>query len=85
MPAIDGAIVVFAKVPNPGTSKTRLAPLLGDEGAAFLAQAMLSDILVSLSQCVSSGSVSVSGSGSGSGSGHGSGSQQNLCKIFVFS
>lgn len=36
-----------------GKSKTRLAPLLGSEGAALLAQAMLSDILVSLSECVS--------------------------------
>lgn len=52
-PAINGAIVVFAKVPHPGTSKTRLSPLLGADGAASLAQAMLSDILISLTHCVS--------------------------------
>jgi len=48
---VGGAIVVFAKCPIPGASKTRLAPLLGPEGAALLAQAMLSDILVSLNEC----------------------------------
>lgn len=50
---IGGAVVVVAKCPIAGVSKTRLAPLLGDEGAAQLAQAMLSDVLVSLSECVS--------------------------------
>jgi len=45
---VGGAIVVFAKCPGPN-SKTRLAPLLGAEGASSLAQAMLSDILTSLS------------------------------------
>lgn len=46
---VGGAIVVVAKCPRSGHSKTRLAPLLGTEGAATLAQAMLSDVLVSLS------------------------------------
>jgi hypothetical protein len=50
---VGGAVVVVAKCPIAGVSKTRLAPLLGAEGAALLAQAMLSDILVSLSECVS--------------------------------
>jgi len=45
---VGGAIVVFAKCPGPN-SKTRLSPLLGAEGASSLAQAMLSDILTSLS------------------------------------
>ena len=49
----SGAVVLFAKCPIAGSSKTRLAPLFGEEGAASLAQAMLSDILVSLSECVS--------------------------------
>jgi hypothetical protein len=48
-----GAIVVVAKCPIPGKSKTRLAPLLGAEGSAFLAKALLSDVLVTLSECVS--------------------------------
>ena len=48
-----GAIVVVAKCPIPGKSKTRLNPLLGAEGSAFLAKALLSDVLVTLSECVS--------------------------------
>ena len=51
---VGGAVIVVAKCPVAGVSKTRLAPLLGAEGAAMLAQAMLSDILISLSECVSS-------------------------------
>lgn len=41
----DGAIVVVAKCPLPGKSKTRLMPMLGEEGSATLAKAMLSDVL----------------------------------------
>lgn len=43
---------VFAKCPVPGRSKTRIAPLLGEDEAALLATAMLSDIIVSLTSCV---------------------------------
>eukprot|EP00986_Skeletonema_menzelii_P005783 scaffold2144_cov149-Skeletonema_menzelii.AAC.3 len=49
---VGGAVCVFAKCPIPGQSKTRLAPMLGEDGAASLATAMLSDILVSLTACV---------------------------------
>lgn len=35
------AIIVFAKAPVPGLAKTRLAPALGDAGAAGLAERML--------------------------------------------
>lgn len=38
-------IIVFAKAPKPGFAKTRLIPLLGAEGAAELAQQMLSNTL----------------------------------------
>lgn len=38
-------IVVMAKVPAPGRVKTRLAPLLGAEGAAALARAMAEDVI----------------------------------------
>lgn len=48
---VRGAVCVFAKCPIPGRSKTRIAPLLGENGAACLAMAMLSDILVSLTKC----------------------------------
>jgi glycosyltransferase A (GT-A) superfamily protein (DUF2064 family) len=49
---VGGAIVVVAKCPVAGTSKTRLVPMLGEEGAASLARAMLMDTLSSLSECV---------------------------------
>ncbi|MFZ1548346.1 MAG: TIGR04282 family arsenosugar biosynthesis glycosyltransferase [Candidatus Nitrotoga sp.] len=38
-------IIVFAKAPQPGFAKTRLIPALGAEGAAELAQQMLSNTL----------------------------------------
>ena len=38
-----GCICVFAKPPRPGTVKTRLTSVLGDEGAAALARAFLLD------------------------------------------
>jgi len=38
-----GCVCVFAKPPRPGTVKTRLASVLGDEGAAALARAFLLD------------------------------------------
>lgn len=53
----DGApasIVVVAKCPIPGSSKTRLIPSLGADGAARLAEAMLADVLTTVSECVSS-------------------------------
>lgn len=37
------AVGIFAKRPRPGEVKTRLAPALGDEGAAALAEALLDD------------------------------------------
>jgi len=47
---LGGAIVVVAKCPSPGKSKTRLVPLLGEQGSATLAKAMLCDVLVALVQ-----------------------------------
>ena len=47
--SITGSIVVVAKCPSPGVSKTRLMPLLGPEGAATLATAMLADVLTTVS------------------------------------
>jgi glycosyltransferase A (GT-A) superfamily protein (DUF2064 family) len=43
MTAVATRIVIFAKVPLPGIAKTRLIPVLGEAGAARLAQQMLSD------------------------------------------
>jgi glycosyltransferase A (GT-A) superfamily protein (DUF2064 family) len=51
--AQTGVIVVVAKCPIPGKSKTRLIPLLGKEGSSKLAKAMLSDVLMTLECCVS--------------------------------
>lgn len=48
-----GSIVVFAKCPIPGKSKTRLIPLLGEEGSVQLAKGMLSDVLKCIDGCVS--------------------------------
>mmetsp|Transcript_6722 Transcript_6722/g.9596 ORF Transcript_6722/g.9596 Transcript_6722/m.9596 type:complete len:377 (-) Transcript_6722:608-1738(-) len=45
---ITGAIVVVAKCPIPGKSKTRLTPLLGINGSALVAEAMLSDVLITI-------------------------------------
>lgn len=44
-------IIIFAKAPVPGFAKTRLAPLLGAEGAAALARQML------VSTCIEAGAV----------------------------
>jgi rSAM/selenodomain-associated transferase 1 len=38
---IDPVVLVMAKAPRPGSVKTRLAPLLGDEGCAHLQSVML--------------------------------------------
>lgn len=49
----NGSIIVVAKCPIPGKSKTRLIPLLGQDGSATLAKAMLSDVLMTLERCPS--------------------------------
>lgn len=41
----DCALIIFAKAPLPGMAKTRLAPVLGAEGAARLASRMLKSAL----------------------------------------
>jgi glycosyltransferase A (GT-A) superfamily protein (DUF2064 family) len=46
------SIVVVAKCPRAGTSKTRLVPALGEQGAADLAKAMLLDVLSTIAECV---------------------------------
>ena len=48
----EGTIVVVAKCPTPGKSKTRLIPILGD-AAAILAKSMLSDVIKTIQGCVS--------------------------------
>ena len=51
---VKGSIVVVAKCPIPGKSKTRLIPLLGEEGSVRLARGMLSDVIKTIDRCVSS-------------------------------
>jgi glycosyltransferase A (GT-A) superfamily protein (DUF2064 family) len=46
-----GTIVVVAKCPIPGKSKTRLITLLGEDGSAALAKSMLSDVLLTIDGC----------------------------------
>ena len=41
-------ICVMARAPVAGTTKTRLAPVLGDDGAAGLARAMADDVLATV-------------------------------------
>lgn len=43
-------LLVFGKPPTPGQAKTRLAPLLGEEGAARLYRAFLADVLAAVRQ-----------------------------------
>ena len=43
MSAVATRIVIFAKAPVAGRVKTRLIPVLGEAGAARLAQRMLAD------------------------------------------
>jgi rSAM/selenodomain-associated transferase 1 len=44
--AVATRIVIFAKAPVAGKAKTRLIPMLGEKGAARLAQRMLADTVV---------------------------------------
>ena len=44
----SSAVVVLAKVPQPGRVKTRLVPTVGEDGATALAEAMLGDTLEAL-------------------------------------
>lgn len=44
----SSAVVVLAKVPQPGRVKTRLVPAVGEDGATALAEAMLGDTLEAL-------------------------------------
>lgn len=46
--SVSGSVVVVAKCPIPGKSKTRLIPLTGVDGSAQLAMAMLADVLTAL-------------------------------------
>jgi glycosyltransferase A (GT-A) superfamily protein (DUF2064 family) len=47
----NGAIVIVAKCPIRGKSKTRLIPLLGEDGAIAFAKSMLSDVLSTVDKC----------------------------------
>lgn len=46
MQLTNSCIIVFAKAPRPGTTKTRLIPLLGAEGAAALQARLIEHTLV---------------------------------------
>lgn len=45
MNALSVRLCVFAKLPAPGTAKTRLIPALGEQGAARVAEALLQQCL----------------------------------------
>ena len=61
-------LILFAKVPEPGRAKTRLAPDLGEEGAARLYQAFLDDA-IALCGRIESASLEVWASGGAGGAG----------------
>ena len=44
------ALIIMAKQPEPGTTKTRLTPAMTPEGAAAFYQAMLTDIVTRLTR-----------------------------------
>ncbi|HNE85071.1 MAG TPA: hypothetical protein PLG25_14455, partial [bacterium] len=44
------ALLVFAKLPEPGKVKTRLIPALGKDGACSLYQAFLKDSIIQYSK-----------------------------------
>jgi len=48
-------LIVIAKEPVPGRAKTRLAPALGDDGAAGLAEAALADTLDAVAEAARAG------------------------------
>lgn len=50
-PGDPTVVAFFVRVPVPGRVKTRLANVLGDQGACQLYQAMVSDILAALGTC----------------------------------
>lgn len=45
---MNAAVVVMAKAPRPGTVKTRLTPMLGTEGCAALATALIRQAMTSV-------------------------------------
>jgi glycosyltransferase A (GT-A) superfamily protein (DUF2064 family) len=45
---MTGTLILVAKYPTPGKSKTRLIPALGKDGATQMATAMLTDLLVQM-------------------------------------
>ncbi len=55
MPRVLPRVLVIAKAPVPGRSKTRLCPPCTDEQAASLAEAALADTLAAVSQASSGG------------------------------
>ena len=49
-PTKVNVLLLVAKVPTPGYTKTRLQPLLGQQGAAECASALLSDVMSSMEE-----------------------------------
>ena len=57
----DAALVLFARAPVPGESKTRLIPALGAAGAAELYRCFLLDALASIAEAPAAVVVAASG------------------------
>ncbi|MBU0944542.1 MAG: TIGR04282 family arsenosugar biosynthesis glycosyltransferase [Proteobacteria bacterium] len=52
MPSSLDLVILFTRYPRPGRCKTRLIPVLGDEGAIRIHQQLVSHILQELNSCV---------------------------------
>jgi uncharacterized protein len=55
MPAASKRLIVFAKAPERGTTKTRLIPLLGADGAAALHETLVDYTLANAAKFISAG------------------------------
>ncbi|MGQ4646650.1 TIGR04282 family arsenosugar biosynthesis glycosyltransferase [Lyngbya aestuarii] len=59
MSQVSERLIIFSRYPEPGKTKTRLIPLLGDEGAAQLQRQMTEQTLITAKTLKASNSLSV--------------------------
>ncbi|MBU0961515.1 MAG: TIGR04282 family arsenosugar biosynthesis glycosyltransferase [Proteobacteria bacterium] len=53
MPSSQDLVILFTRYPSPGKCKTRLIPVLGDQGAVRIHQQLVRHILKELDACIS--------------------------------
>lgn len=57
MPSSQDLVILFTRYPRPGKCKTRLIPVLGDEGATRIHQQLVSHILKEVDECIRRGNT----------------------------